>query len=73
MIKNYLQDFDFYDGEEFIIFHINKINFENKTIQVAVTNRGKISVVEYDLFQDSDGDFYFEYRNAYERIYLIKF
>ncbi len=74
-VKKMIYDIEqtFYDGEEFIIFHINKINFENKTIQVAVTNRGKISVIEYDLFQDGNGDFYFEYGVMLEKIYLENF
>jgi len=59
--KYYLKEFEYFDGETYITFNIVSINFEKKTIDVAVTNRGKISVVEYDLIQDSNGDFYFTY------------
>jgi len=57
----YLKEFQLYDGECFITFNIVSINFEKKTIEVAITNRGKISVVEYDLNQDKNSDFYFTY------------
>ncbi|MDD3397601.1 MAG: cystatin-like fold lipoprotein [Clostridia bacterium] len=57
----YLKEFSYFDGECDITFNIVDINFERKTISVAVTNRGKISVIEYDLIQDSNGDFFFNY------------
>ena len=61
--KNYyLKEFQLYDGEEFITFNIVNINFDKKVVEVAITNRGKISVIEYDLFTDCNGAFYFTYR-----------
>jgi len=57
----YLKEFSYFDGEKDIIFNIVDINFERKTISVAITNLGKISVVEYDLLQDNNGDFFFKY------------
>ena len=59
--KYYLKEFSYFDGECDITFNIVDINFERKTISVAVTNRGKISVIEYDLIQDCNGDFFFNY------------
>ena len=59
--KYYLKEFSYYDGECFITFNIVSIDFERRTINVAITNRGKISVIEYDLLKDDSGDFYFEY------------
>ena len=59
--KYYLKEFSFFDGECDITFNIVGINFNNKTIEVAITNRGKISVIEYDLCQDKNGNFYFIY------------
>lgn len=46
--KYYLSEFQLYDGEEFITFNIVDINTERKEITVAVTDRGKISVISYD-------------------------
>ena len=58
--KYYLSEFQLYDGEEFITFNIVDINTERDEITVAVTNRGKISVITYELLSDGDR-FYFEY------------
>ena len=41
--KYYLKEFEYFDGESFITFNIVSINFEHKTIEVAVIDRGKIS------------------------------
>ena len=71
--KYYLKEFEYFDGEYYITFNIVNINFEKQTIEVAVTNRGKISVVEYDLIQDSNGDFYFEYGCTFEKIEVNDF
>ena len=46
--KYYLKEFSYFDGEYDITFNIFDINFEKKTIFVAVSNRGKISVIEFD-------------------------
>ena len=35
----------------------------------AVTDRGKISVITYDLMTDKNGRLYFEYGAMYTRIY----
>lgn len=58
--KFYLNEFQFFDGENTIIFNIVEVNENNRTITVAVTRQGKISIIEYDLFSDKKG-LYFEY------------
>ena len=47
--KYYLSEFELYDGEAFITFNIVSIDTENREIVVAVTDRGKISVVTYNF------------------------
>ena len=59
--KFYLNEFEVYDGECFITLTIIDVNFDKNIITVAVTNRGKISVVEFDLFEDEEGYLCFEY------------
>jgi len=71
--KYYLREFQYFDGECDITFNIVNINFDKKTINVAVTNRGKISVIEYDLIQDSNGDFYFTYGCMFDKICVNDF
>ena len=44
-----------------------------KEIQVAVTDRGKLNLITYDLFKDDNGRLYFEYGVVLERIYLDNF
>lgn len=64
---------DFYDGECFITFDVIEVNFDRNEITVAVTNRGKISVLDYDLLSDKQGNLYFEYGVGFEKIYLNDF
>ena len=57
----YLREFQFFDGECDITFNIVDINTEKMIIHIAVTNRGRISVIEYDLLRDKNDNLYFEY------------
>ena len=56
----YMKEFQYFDGEEFITFNIVDVNLHKNVITVAITNRGRISVLEYDLVEDNIG-IYFEY------------
>ena len=58
--KYYLSEFELFDGEEVITFNIMAIDAMKKEIQVAVTNRGKLNLITYDLFKDDNGRLYFE-------------
>ena len=69
----YLSEFELYDGEAFITFNIVGIDLDRNEIQVAVSDRGRISVVTYDLLTDKDGRLYFEYGVMFERVYLDEF
>lgn len=70
--KYFLFEFEFYDGEAFITFNIVDINTERKEITVAVTDRGKISVITYALLLDGNR-LYFEYGVTYEKINIDNF
>ena len=50
--KYYLSEFEWFDGEEYITFNLVGIDLEKGEAQVAVTDRGKISVITYDLMTD---------------------
>lgn len=58
MDKFYLQEFQFFDGEDTVIFNI--VAVESDKITVAVSKNGKISVTDYNLYTDEEGQ-YFEY------------
>lgn len=71
--RYYLSEFELFDGKEVITFNIVAINAMKKEIQVAVTNRGKISVITYDLLTDKNGRLYFEYSAMFEHVHLDAF
>ena len=56
--KFYLKEFQFFDGENTVVFNI--LSVEGSKITVAVTKCGKISVSNYELHTDKNG-LYFEY------------
>ena len=69
----YLKEFQYFDGYTEIIFNIVDINFDKMTITLAITNQGKISVIEYDLKRDKENNLYFEYGYQYEKINIDDF
>jgi hypothetical protein len=70
--KFYLHEFKLYDGEAWVTFNIVAFHPEMKEIHVAVTNRGKITVVAYELLKDKNG-YYFEYGCDYTKINVNDF
>ena len=68
----YLAEYKLFDGEATITFNIVFINSRKREIQVAVTNRGKISIITYDLY-DMENEPYFEYGCDYTKIYINEF
>ena len=70
--KFYLHEFKLFDGEEYITFNIVALNESKKEILVAVTNRGRITQVTYDLFEDKNG-YYFEYGCDYTKVKIEDF
>lgn len=71
--KYYLSEYELYDGECFITFNLAGVDLARNEIQVAVSDRGRISVVTYDLMTDKNDRLYFEYGVMFERMYLDEF
>ena len=71
--KYYLSEYELYDGECFITFNLVGVDLDRNELQVAVSDRGRISVVTYDLMTDKTGRLYFEYGVMFERVYLDEF
>ena len=71
--KYYLSEYELYDGECFITFNLVGVDLDRNEIQVTVSDRGRISVVTYDLMTDKNGRLYFEYGVMFERVYLDDF
>ena len=71
--KYYLSEFELYGGEAFITFNIVYVDLDRNEVNIAVTDRGMISVITYDLLNDKNGNLYFEYGVMFTRIYLDDF
>ena len=71
--KYYLSEFKWFDGEEYITFNLAGIDLEKGEVQVAVTDRGRISVITCDLMTDKNGRLYLEYGVMFERVHLDDF
>lgn len=63
--------FDYNDGEELIRFDAVAFYPDKKIITFAVTKQGRISVIDYEVFEDKNGR-YIEYGNTYQKIYVDK-
>ncbi len=70
--KDYLKEFEFYDGEDFITFNILNFNEDKNTVEVVITDRGWITVSEFDIYKDFNGN-YIEYKHMLNKIYLKNF
>ena len=68
----YLAEYQILEGEVYITFNIVYLNSKKREVQVAVTNRGKITIVTYDLYY-TEKDFYFEYGCDYTKVYIKDF
>ncbi len=68
----YMKEYKHYDGEANITFNLIDVNTDNHTVTVAVTNRGKNSVITYDLIE-TNGLLSFEYGVMNEKIYINNF
>ena len=69
--KFYLKEFQFFDGEDTVVFNI--VAVDGNKITVAVTKCGKISITDFDLYSDENGLF-FEYGVAgLEHIHINDF
>ena len=66
-----MAEYQYFDGESFITFNI--VYATEKEVQLAITNRGRITVTTYDLYTDNNGNKYFEYGCDYNKIYIEKF
>ena len=69
----YLNEFNIWDGENFITFNLVYLDIGRNTATVAITDTGKIILSNYEFFAGRDGNQYFEYGYQYTKIYLKDF
>ena len=65
-------EYEFYNGENFVIFNIIGLNTDNNVATMAITCAGKISVQDIDLKEDENG-LYFEYGPIFDIIHIDDF
>lgn len=73
MSNYYLKEFTLFDGEKDIIFNIIDVNKEKMIITLAVSNQGKISIMDFDLLQDIDNSLYFQYGVEHTKVNVEDF
>ncbi len=64
-----LMQLEFFDGEDFITFDVIDLNKDKHQLTAVVTNRGKLSYSEFDLFESKYG-YYIEYGPILTKIYI---
>lgn len=69
-MSNY--EFELFDGEYFHTLNLINVDEVNKTVTVAITCAGKISVKDFDLQQDDNG-LYFEYGPLFQQVHINEF
>ncbi len=67
-----MYEYKHFDGCDYTTFDIIETDAERKTITVAVTYIGKISITTYELYEDENG-LYFEYGPLFNKIYINEF
>lgn len=74
-----MYEFDYFDGDHYIIFDIVEIDDDKETITVAISNQGRITQDTFDLHYDYnledvyDEIRYFEYGLYANAIYIKDF
>lgn len=66
-------EFEYFNGEHYIIFDIIEVDNEKKQITLAVSNQGKIIEETFDLLKDKENRQYFEYGLYIDKLYLDEF
>ena len=67
-----MKEYIHFDGEKDITFNVVHIDNDKQIAVIASTYEGKISVLEYEIKEDSDGE-YFENGRFFEKIYFDDF
>lgn len=68
-------EYEYFNGEHYIIFDIIEVDNAKKQITLAVSNQGKIIEETFDLLQDKKDNNrqYFEYGLYIDKLYLDEF
>ena len=67
-----MKEYIHFDGEKDITFNVVYNDDEKQLAVVGSSSEGKISVLEYEIKEDCNGE-YFEYGRFFEKIYFDDF
>ena len=67
-----MKEYIHFDAEKDITFNVVHIDNDKQIAVIASTYEGKISVLEYEIKEDSDGE-YFEHGHFFKKIYFNDF
>jgi len=65
--------YDYFDSEVFVTFDVIAVGEEQRVIFIAVTNRGKVTVNNYEICYDRNDEPYFFFGSPEQKIYLSNF
>lgn len=66
-------EYEYFNGENFIIFDIIEVNEDKNQVAVAISNEGKNVEETFDLLKDKNERQYFEYGLYIDKIYIDEF
>lgn len=66
-------EYEYFNGENYIIFDIIEVNEDKNQVTVAISNEGKIVEETFDLLKDKENRQYFEYGLYIDKIYVDEF
>lgn len=66
-------EYEYFNGENFIIFDIIEVNEDKNQVAVAISNEGKIVEETFDLLKDKEDRQYFKYGLYIDKIYIDEF
>lgn len=69
----YLREFQLFNSDGDYTMNIVDINTDKMTVTIALTDLGKIRVIEYDLKEDELNNLYFEFGIEREHISIDDF
>ena len=67
-----MYEYQHFNGYDDVTFNIIETNCDRKTITVAISYLGKITITDYDLLENKNG-LYFEYGPLFDKIYVNNF
>lgn len=73
MITTNQKYYEFHNGINFVTFGLIEVNVAKEQVIVGISDLGKIIVTDYPIFEDKNGDLYFEYGVDYKKIYIKDF